>query len=36
MTWQFFAINAMMGRDVSGRDGLPLGDAGWEGKLLSV
>lgn len=36
MTWQFFAINAMMGRDVSGRDGLPLGDAAWEGKLLSV
>ena len=36
MTWQFFAINAMMGRDVSGRDGLQLGDAGWEGKLLSV
>ena len=36
MTWQFFAINAMMGRDVSGRDGLPLGDAGWEGKLLPV
>lgn len=36
MTWQFFAINAMMGRDVSGRDGLPLGDAAWGGKLLSV
>jgi len=36
MTWQFFAVNAMMGRDVSGRDGLPLGDAGWQGKLLSV
>ena len=36
MTWQFFAINAMMGRDVSGRDGLPLGDAGWDGKLLPV
>lgn len=34
--WHFFAINAMMGRDVSGRDGLPLGDAAWEGKLLSV
>lgn len=36
MTWQFFAINHLMGRDVSARDGLPLGDAGWEGKLLSV
>lgn len=36
MTWQFFAINKLMGRDVSARDGLPLGDAGWEGKLLSV
>ena len=36
MTWQFFAINHLMGRDVSARDGLPLGDAGCEGKLLSV
>lgn len=36
MTWQFFAINHLMGRDVSARDGLPLGDAAWEGKLLSV
>ncbi len=34
MTWQYFAINLMMGRDVSARDGLPLGDAAWEGKLI--
>ena len=32
----FFLINAMHRADVSGRDGFPLGDAGWRGELLKA
>jgi hypothetical protein len=30
----FFLINAMHRADVDGRNGYPLGDAGWQGTLL--
>jgi radical SAM superfamily enzyme YgiQ (UPF0313 family) len=32
----FWAINAMHRWDISGRNGLPLGDANWRGQLLRV
>ena len=34
MLLNFVAINAMHQRDVEGRNGLPLGDAGWKGRLI--
>ena len=37
LMWLYFvAINAMHRRDVSGRDGLPLGDAAWTGTLIEA
>ena len=32
----FYLINALHRADVSGRDGYPLGDAGFRGPLLEV
>lgn len=32
----FFGINAMHGKEVNSRNGYPLGDEGWGGKLLEV
>ena len=34
MSWSFFLINAMIRRDTNKRDGFPLGDAAWTGRLL--
>jgi hypothetical protein len=34
MMLNFLIINAMHQRDVEGRNGLPLGDENWHGKLL--
>jgi radical SAM superfamily enzyme YgiQ (UPF0313 family) len=34
MRRNFFIINAMIRREVSQRDGLPLGDESWQGQLL--
>jgi radical SAM superfamily enzyme YgiQ (UPF0313 family) len=34
MLLNFLVINAMHQRDVEGRNGLPLGDQGWHGKLI--
>jgi len=34
MRRQFFLINAMIRREVTQRDGLPLGDEAWQGRLL--
>lgn len=34
MLFNFFTINYMHQRDVSGRNGLPLGDLNWSGTLL--
>lgn len=34
MLMNFLIINAMHQKDVSGRNGLPLGDSGWNGTLL--
>jgi radical SAM superfamily enzyme YgiQ (UPF0313 family) len=36
MLVNFLAINAMHQVDVSGRNGLPLGDEGWRGELLEA
>ncbi len=36
MWFHFLVINAMHRWDVSGRDGLPLGDAAWQGDLLEA
>jgi radical SAM superfamily enzyme YgiQ (UPF0313 family) len=36
MMLNFLIINAMHQRDVEGRNGLPLGDASWHGKLLEA
>ena len=36
MFFNFFLINAMHQWDIEGRNGLPLGDANWSGKLISV
>ncbi len=36
MLLNFFAINAMHQRDVHGRNGLPLGDQNWQGKLIKA
>lgn len=34
MWMNFWIINAMHQKDVSGRNGLPLGDANWQGQLI--
>jgi hypothetical protein len=36
MLTNFLAINAMHQVDVSGRNGLPLGDEAWTGELLEA
>ncbi len=36
MMLNFLLINAMHQRDVEGRNGLPLGDQNWHGKLLKT
>jgi radical SAM superfamily enzyme YgiQ (UPF0313 family) len=36
MLFHFLVINAMHQWDVEGRNGLPLGDAGWRGELLEA
>jgi len=36
MLFHFLVINAMHQRDVEGRNGLPLGDEGWQGPLLEA
>ena len=36
MFMNFLIINAMHQRDVEGRNGLPLGDANWQGQLLAA
>jgi radical SAM superfamily enzyme YgiQ (UPF0313 family) len=36
MLANFLVINAMHQRDVEGRNGLPLGDAAWQGPLLEA
>jgi hypothetical protein len=36
MLLNFVAINAMHQRDVQGRNGLPLGDDNWPGRLLKA
>lgn len=36
MLANFFVINAMHQRDVEGRNGLPLGDEAWRGRLLEA
>lgn len=34
MSRNYFLINAIIRREVSQRDGLPLGDEAWQGQLL--
>ncbi len=36
MLTNFFVINAMHQRDVRGRNGLPLGDDNWRGKIIEA